>query len=109
HLLGEKLLVSDAPRLWLGEAANRRHVRANLDRMVIRPAQEGTGRPGGAQYGRLGDALSEEERRALGEEIELRGPELVAEERMGFGTAPTFTPEGLRPQPFAVRLFVAST
>ena len=28
---------------------------------------------------------------------------------MGFGTTPTFTPEGLRPQPFAVRLFVAST
>ena len=26
----------------------------NLDRMVIRPAQEGTGRPGGAQYGRVG-------------------------------------------------------
>lgn len=108
HLLGEKLQVSDAPRLWLGEIANRRHVLENLDGMVIRPAQEGTGRPGGAQYGRVGEALSEEERTALMEEIELRGAELVAEERMGFGTTPTFTPEGLRPQPFAVRLFVAA-
>jgi uncharacterized circularly permuted ATP-grasp superfamily protein/uncharacterized alpha-E superfamily protein len=109
HLLGEKLLVADAPRLWLGEPEKRRDVLANLDRMVIRPAQEGTGRPGGAQYGRVGATLSDQERRALAEEIELRGAELVAEEHMGFGTTPTFTPEGLRPQPFAVRLFVAST
>ncbi|MFA6140343.1 MAG: circularly permuted type 2 ATP-grasp protein, partial [Hyphomicrobium sp.] len=34
---------------------------------------------------------------------------LVAEERIGFGTTPAFTPQGLVPQPFAVRLFVAST
>jgi len=88
RLLGEKLLISDAPRLWLGEPANRRHVLESLDRMVIRPAQEGTGRPGGAQYGRVGVTLSDEERRALGDEIELRGAELVAEERMGFGTTP---------------------
>jgi uncharacterized alpha-E superfamily protein len=77
--------------------------------MVIRPAQEGTGRPGGAQYGRLGETLSDSERKLLAEEIDLRGAELVAEERVGFGTTPTFTSEGLRPQPFAVRLFVAST
>jgi uncharacterized alpha-E superfamily protein len=109
QLLGEKLLVSDTPRLWLGEVTNRQHVLANLDRMVIRPAQEGTGRPGGAQYGRLCETLSDSERKLLAEEIALRGAELVAEERAGFGTTPTFTSEGLRPQPFAVRLFVAST
>jgi uncharacterized circularly permuted ATP-grasp superfamily protein/uncharacterized alpha-E superfamily protein len=108
-LLGESLLVSDAPRLWLGEGANRQHVLANLDRMVIRPAQEGTGRPGGAQCGRLGETLSRSERKLLTEEIGLRGAELVAEERVGFGTTPAFTSEGLRPQSFAVRLFVAST
>jgi uncharacterized alpha-E superfamily protein len=34
---------------------------------------------------------------------------LVAEERIGFGTTPAFTPQGLVPQPFAVRLFVAAT
>ena len=47
-LYGEDLLIADAPRWWLGDAANRKHVIANLDRMVIRQAQEGTGRPGGA-------------------------------------------------------------
>ena len=33
----------------------------------------------------------------------------MAEESIGFGTTPAFTPQGLVPQPFAVRLFVAST
>jgi uncharacterized circularly permuted ATP-grasp superfamily protein/uncharacterized alpha-E superfamily protein len=108
-LFGEELLITDAPRRWLGDAANRRFVFDHLDRMVIRPAQEGTGRPGGAQYGQLGSSLTEAQRRALLEEIELRGETFVAEERIGFGTTPAFTSKGLVPQPFAVRLFVAAT
>jgi uncharacterized circularly permuted ATP-grasp superfamily protein/uncharacterized alpha-E superfamily protein len=109
RLFGEELLIADAPRLWLGEEANRRHVAANLDRMVIRPAQEGTGRPGGAQYGQLGSSLTEAQRRALKDEIELHGEMLVAEERVGFGTTPAYSRQGLVPQPFAVRLFAAAT
>ncbi|KAB2943211.1 MAG: circularly permuted type 2 ATP-grasp protein [Hyphomicrobium sp.] len=109
RLFGEELLIADAPRRWLGEEENRRHVIDNLERMVIHPAQEGTGRPGGAQYGQLGSSLTEAQRRALKEEIELHGDVLVAEERIGFGTTPAFTPQGLVPQPFAVRLFAAAT
>jgi len=109
QVLGEELMVRDAPRWWLGDRASRQHVLENLDRMVVHPAQEGTGRPGRAQYGQVGGALSEGERRALQDEIELHGNLLVAEERVGFGTTPTFTPEGLVPQSFAVRLFAAAT
>ena len=109
RLFREDLLLADTPRRWLGDAANRRHVIANLDRMVIRSAQEGTGRPGGAQYGQLGSSLTEAQRHALIEEIELHGEMLVAEERVGFGTMPAFSSRGLTPQPFAVRFFVAAT
>jgi uncharacterized circularly permuted ATP-grasp superfamily protein/uncharacterized alpha-E superfamily protein len=109
QVLGEDLTIPDAPRWWLGDRASRRHVLENLDRMVIRRAQEGTGRPGQAQYGQVGAALPDAERRVIEDEIELHGNLLVAEERIGFGTTPTFTPEGLVPQPFAVRLFVAAT
>lgn len=108
-VFGEDLLITDTPRRWLGDAGNRRHVIDNLDRMVIRPAQEGTGRPGGAQYGQLGASLTDAQRRTMNEEIELHGELLVAEERIGFGTTPAFSPRGLVPQPFAVRLFVAAT
>lgn len=107
HLLGEELLMPDTPRLWLGAAENRRRVLANLDRMVIRPAQEGTGRPGRAQFGQMSSSLTDADRRMLISEIELNGESLVAEERIGFGTTPTFTPEGFVPQPFALRLFIA--
>ena len=108
-VLGEELMVPDAPRWWLGDRSSRRYALENLDRMVVHPAQEGTGRPGKAQYGRVGAALSVSERRALQDEIELHGNLLVAEERLGFATTPTYTPQGLVPQPFAVRLFVAAT
>jgi uncharacterized circularly permuted ATP-grasp superfamily protein/uncharacterized alpha-E superfamily protein len=108
-LLGEQLLLPDTPRLWLGSVDNRKYVMANLDRMVIRPAQEGTGRPGDAQFGKVGSTLSQAERDQLAEEIDLKGNTLVAEERIGFATTPAFTADGLVPQPFALRLFVAAT
>ena len=47
-LLGEELAIPDGRRWWLGDAANRDHVLANLHNMVIRPAHEGTARPGRA-------------------------------------------------------------
>jgi len=108
-LFNEDLIIADAPRRWLGETVNRRYVADHLDRMVVRSAQEGTGRPGGAQYGQLGASLTEAQRHALLEDVELHGEMLVAEERIGFGTTPAFSPQGLTPQPFAVRLFVAGT
>jgi uncharacterized circularly permuted ATP-grasp superfamily protein/uncharacterized alpha-E superfamily protein len=108
-LLGEELLLPDAPRWWLGDAGNRRHVLAHLDGMVIRPAHEGTARPGGAVPGIDPLRLSRGERAALIEEIEIGGPTLVAEEKIGFGTTPSLTPEGLLPKPYAVRFFAAAT
>ncbi|MEI9900857.1 MAG: circularly permuted type 2 ATP-grasp protein [Hyphomicrobium sp.] len=101
--------MTDAPRRWLGDAGNRRHVIDNLDRMVIRPAQEGTGRPAGAQYGQLGSSLTETQRRALKEEIELHGEVLVAEGAHRLWHDAGISPRGLVPQAFAVRLFVAGT
>jgi len=107
-LLGEELKIADTPRWWLGDAAAREHVLANLDRMVIRSAQEGTGRPGGAKFGQVTSTLTPSERAALLQEISLNANLLVAEEKFGFATTPSFAPQGLVPQPFAVRVFVAA-
>jgi uncharacterized circularly permuted ATP-grasp superfamily protein/uncharacterized alpha-E superfamily protein len=108
-LLGEELILPDSPRWWLGDAANRRQVLDRLDRMVIRPAHEDTARPGRAIPGidplRLGAA----QRTALIEDIEIRGATLVAEEKIGFGTTPSLTSEGLMAKPYAVRVFAAAT
>jgi uncharacterized circularly permuted ATP-grasp superfamily protein/uncharacterized alpha-E superfamily protein len=109
ELLGEELAIPDGPRLWLGDRGARQHVLANLDRMVIRPAHEGTARPGRAVPGRDPATLGAAERAALLTDIELRGPMLVAEEKIGFGTTPSLTPTGLVPKPYALRLFVSAT
>ncbi|MFN0219321.1 MAG: circularly permuted type 2 ATP-grasp protein [Hyphomicrobium sp.] len=109
HLLGETLLLADAPRLWLGDAAARKHASADFDGLVIRKAQEGTGRPGRAALGEDPRGMSADERGALDREIALHGARLVAEEKIGFSTAPTYTRQGLTPRPFAMRLFVSRT
>jgi uncharacterized circularly permuted ATP-grasp superfamily protein/uncharacterized alpha-E superfamily protein len=119
HCLGEDLMLADAPRMWLGEAAAQRHVIHDLanagqaepdqECLIIRAAQEGTGRPGQAALGRDSRMMSRSERENLLAEIALRGATLVAEEKIGFSSGPVFTGTSLMPKPFAMRLFVAHT
>jgi len=109
RLLGEELMLPDAPRVWLGDIASRSDVISDLDSYVIRRAQEGTGRPGHASTGRVPRLLSAADRAALADDIELHGARLVAEERIGFSTSPVHDGAGLTPKPFAVRLFVSKT
>ncbi len=109
ELLGEELLLPDGAKWWLGEAAARAHVIENFDRFVIRPAHEGTARPGRAVPGRDPMSLSAAERLQLIAEIERDGAMLVAEEKTGFGTTPSLGPQGLIAKPYALRLFAAMT
>ncbi len=114
ELLGENLLLPDAPRWWLGDPQKRAHVLANLEHFVIRKAQEGTGRPGQAALGQDPQALTSSERQLLEREIALHGHRLVAEEKIGFSAAPVLSANGpdhagLAPRPFAVRMFVTRT
>jgi uncharacterized circularly permuted ATP-grasp superfamily protein/uncharacterized alpha-E superfamily protein len=109
RLLGEELKLPDARRYWLGDSASRGHVLANLDGLVVRKAQEGTGRPGQAALGHDTRALSQSDRNILKREIKLHGARLVAEEKIGFSHAPVVTRDGLASRPFAVRFFVART
>ncbi|HXE69433.1 MAG TPA: circularly permuted type 2 ATP-grasp protein [Hyphomicrobiaceae bacterium] len=108
-VLGEELLIADGPRWWLGDAANRDHALANIERMVIRPAHEGTARPGRAIPGIDPARLHPDKLEALRQEIEIRGASLVAEAKVGFGTTPSLTAAGLVPKPYALRVFVTST
>lgn len=109
HLLGEELLIEDAPRMWLGERAARERVLGNLDQYLIRSTQEGTGRPGSAAMGQTPGTLDARDRQLLRADIELHGARLVAEGSIGFSTAPTFRNGALAATPFAARFFVANT
>ncbi|MBU2534513.1 MAG: circularly permuted type 2 ATP-grasp protein, partial [Alphaproteobacteria bacterium] len=106
-LLGEELLLADAPGCWLGEAGEQAAVAASLDDWIIRPAREGIGRPGQAILGRWSGDMSAAERDLLVDDIRMHGPSLVAEERTAFGTMPTLTEHGLQPRRFGMRIFSA--
>ncbi len=107
-LLGEDLLLWDAPRWWLGDEITRAHVEDNLDAMVIRPAREGTGRPGRAGLGQSPAALTSTGREQLRQELTMRGNSLVAEHPVGFSTMPRLTAQGLEPQSIALRLYASA-
>jgi uncharacterized circularly permuted ATP-grasp superfamily protein/uncharacterized alpha-E superfamily protein len=109
QMLGEELLLADAPRRWLGDVAARAEVFENPERFKIRKAQEGTGRPGQAALGRDARGMSKVEWETMKREIALHGPALVAEEKISFSSAPVHTTSGLAPKPFAVRLYVSRT
>lgn len=109
RLRGEGLHIPDAGRWWLGDRSSRLHALAHLNNMVIRPAHEGTARPGRAVPGIDPARLTTAERERLVHDIELRGASLVAEEKIGFGTTPSLTPSGLKPTPYALRVFVTAT
>nr|WP_321461558.1 circularly permuted type 2 ATP-grasp protein [uncultured Cohaesibacter sp.] len=104
-LLGEELMLHEAPRWWLGDAASRKHVVENLDTVLISDAHEGSGRPGEARPATDPSTLSQEERNGLVERIMLFGNNLVAEQKTGYATTPSWSGERLEPQPFAIRFY----
>lgn len=105
---GEDLVLQETPRRWMGDMESRVYVFAHPERFVIRKAQEGTGRPGRADRGIQPHQLSPRELAALQFELDVNGQDYVAEEKAECATSPSWTPEGLKPRPFAVRLYVAA-
>ena len=107
-LLGEPLMLHDAPRWWLGDAEAAAHALSRLDDMVVRPMREGTARPGRATPGLAPARMSSADRAALVQDLAVRGLDLVAEQRLGFGTMPAMTAQGLQPRAFGVRLYASA-
>ena len=104
-LLGEELMLREAPRWWLGDETSRNHVLANLDQMLISDAHEGSGRPGEARPALDGSTLNDEGKAALIEKMALFGNSMIAEQKMGFATTPSWNGEQLEPKSFAIRFF----
>ncbi|MGD9784156.1 MAG: circularly permuted type 2 ATP-grasp protein [Hyphomicrobiaceae bacterium] len=105
HVLGEDLLIEDAPRRWLGDPDLRESVLRDRDHVVVRRAQEGAGRPGRAAIGQRAD-VADQSLDAYARDLALVGDGLVAEDRLDFGTTPSLRDGALQPVPFAVRLYL---
>ncbi len=109
QLLGEDLLLSEKPRLWLGEAAARHSFLGDPEGFVLRPAFEATARPGHAVAGYNLAALDEPVREKLLQDVRMNGAQYVAETPVGIATAPSWSTDGLRAKPYALRVFAAAS
>jgi uncharacterized circularly permuted ATP-grasp superfamily protein/uncharacterized alpha-E superfamily protein len=102
HLLGEELKIPSVATWWCGQASAREHVLENLDRLPVRPAfRWDAPEPEPPK-------LSAEQREALKRRIEFQPHLFAAQEQVELSTAPSWGPDGLRPRPVALRVYLVA-
>ncbi len=100
HFLGQTLELPSVATWWCGQTRERRHVIANLDRMVIRMTHRRSGaRP---VYGSL---LSREQRRELVRRIRAQPYMYVGQEQVSFSSVPTLVGGQMAARPAVLRTF----
>jgi uncharacterized circularly permuted ATP-grasp superfamily protein/uncharacterized alpha-E superfamily protein len=100
HLLGAPLALPSVPTWWCGEDDGRRHVLANIERLVLRPIA----RTAKAES-LFGWELSADELDQCRRRIEARPMGWVGQEPLAMSSAPTLTPDGLVPRRSVLRAF----
>ncbi|MFT4217873.1 MAG: circularly permuted type 2 ATP-grasp protein [Micropruina sp.] len=98
-LLDEDLLLPSPTTWWCGRGADRSHVLANLDALVIKPISRATGPL------RYGWQLTAQERGELADRIAAEPWAWCAQEPLQLSTAPVVTHDGLEPRRFVLRTF----
>jgi uncharacterized circularly permuted ATP-grasp superfamily protein/uncharacterized alpha-E superfamily protein len=103
HLLGEELKIPSVATWWCGQASAREHVLENLDRLAVRPAFRFD-----APEPELHPELSAAQREALARRIEFQPHMFVGQEQVELSTAPCWGPDGLKPRPVALRVYLVA-
>ena len=99
YMLAEDLAMPSIATWWCGQEAECRHVLANLNQLIIRPAFHNRVRP------TLGPALEADETKRLAAAITERPWDWVAQEVGGMSTVPVWSEGRLVPQHMVVRVF----
>ncbi|MFD2058128.1 circularly permuted type 2 ATP-grasp protein, partial [Mesorhizobium calcicola] len=108
-LRGEELLLPSVATWWCGQASERAHVLANIDRMVIGPALSTRLAFEDDDQTKLGSALSAGERAELVARIEREGGAFVGQEAVTLSTTPVYVGGWLEPRPASLRVYLART
>ncbi len=109
ELTGSPLILPNIATWWCGQEAERAHVRAHQDRMMIGPAHS-TRLPFEAEDATLlGGRLRPPAREALDAWLEAEGADLVGQEAVTLSTTPAFERGRLVPRPMSLRVFLART
>ena len=103
HYFGRELDLPSVATWWCGEPAQRDHVLAHLDRLVVRPTyREAGSRP------LFGALLSVAERAALAARIRARPHGFVGQEQLTFSSVPALTPTGIEARQAVIRAFLVA-
>lgn len=103
YYLGEDAILPNVPSFLCFDPKQKEHVLANLDKLVVKPANESGG------YGMLiGPRASKEEREKFRGLIEKNPRNYMAQPTLSLSTAPTITDEGIEPRHLDLRPFILS-
>lgn len=106
---GEPLKLSNIATWWCGQAAEREHVRANIERMMVGPAL--STRPPFEPDGQtvLGGRFEQETLQTVDSYLDTDGALLVGQEAVTLSTTPAHVDGKLVPRPMSLRVFLART
>lgn len=109
HLLGEEQKLPSIATWWCGQTSERAQVAANIERMVIGPAN--ATRPFFDDNGQsvLGASLSEKDKASISDWLDAEGGKLVGQEAVTLSTTPAWVRGRLTPRPMSLRVFAART
>lgn len=103
YYLDQDPILPNVPSWLCMRDADRSHVLANLDKLVVKPANESGG------YGMLvGPRASQAERDAFAERIRANPRNYMAQPTLSLSTAPTLTDDGIEPRHVDLRPFILS-
>lgn len=103
YYLGEDPILPNVPSYLCMDEKQRSHVLANLDKLVVKPANESGG------YGMLIGPRATKAEREKFRELILKNPRnYMAQPTLALSTAPTITDEGVQPRHLDLRPFILS-
>jgi len=103
YYLGEDAILPNVPSFLCFDEKQRKHVLANLDKLVVKPANESGG------YGMMiGPRVSKEEHEKFRALIEKNPRNYMAQPTLSLSTAPTICDEGIEPRHLDLRPFILS-
>jgi uncharacterized circularly permuted ATP-grasp superfamily protein/uncharacterized alpha-E superfamily protein len=108
-LRGEELLLPSIATWWCGQDEERRHVRGNLDRMMVGPALSTRLAFEDDDATMLGASLGPEARQQLLADLTENGGDFVGQEAVTLSTTPVFVNGRLEPRPAILRVHLART
>jgi len=101
YYLGEEAILPNVPTFLCSDEKQRKHVLANLDKLVVKPTNESGG------YGILmGPQASQAERDKCADAIQTNPREWIAQPMLKLSTVPTLVGDDLKPRHVDLRPFV---